>query len=82
LCSPIEAEVPHRLVLIVRAAPELQVANIHRPAFRERDHVMELEKACLFAATTRADEGAPAVVSGPNLAFHGSGDVSTTMTSR
>lgn len=77
----LESEMPNRLVLVMSAASELKVRDIRRPSFRKRNDVMELEEACLFAATPRANECASALVPFPHGAFHTSRNVAAALTS-
>ena len=80
--SQIEAEMAHRLVLVVRTAPELEIVCIHRAAFRERHHVMELEKARLAAAPSCPNESTSAGVPRPDRAFHRRRHVAASRASR
>ena len=64
-----------RLVRVVRAAAQLDVRRCRRTAFRERDDMVKFEEGLLSTATQCADEGAPAGVALPDLAFHRCGDV-------
>ena len=59
-----------RFVLIVRAAPELKIVDVCRPACRERLHVMELEESGFTAPAVGTGKCAPALVARPDRALH------------
>lgn len=67
----------HGLVLIVRAASQLDVSHGRGSAVGVRHNVMKLEKRRLGAAPCAADERAAPLVAAPDLALDRWGNVSS-----
>ena len=67
LCS----EEQRRLMAVVRAAAQLDVARVRRAASGERHHVVEFQESTLRAPSARADERAASSVTAPDLTPYG-----------
>jgi hypothetical protein len=63
------AKEEHSLILIVRPAPQLDVAHGRGSAVGVRDDVVELEKRRLGAAPGATGESAPPLIAAPDLAL-------------
>jgi len=68
---------PVILVIIVRAAAELQVPGRRRSAFSERDHMMELEEPSFLATPLSTDKRAPPLIAFPYFSLCCRGHMAT-----
>ena len=72
------AKLLHRFVLIMGAAPYLNVVDRRRSATREWDDVVKFEECGLAASALHPFKRTAAAVTCPDGAAHGCGDVTTS----